>query len=105
MSVPKGKGQGAKGSAFSIPPHKIAQGRALHAGRMMRELFTRGCEPTPKLYRHLRGHRGSINSISFHPINSIVISGGSEGWIYLWDYVSLTKRALRSADIFIPMVL
>ncbi|ODN02101.1 POC1 centriolar protein A [Orchesella cincta] len=56
--------------------------------------YVRGQEPAPSLLNHYRGHRGSINSIAFHPNLETVYSAGTDGFIMSWNFRRET-RALR----------
>ncbi len=33
----------------------------------------------------LKGHRGAINTVDFHPDRDLLISGGADKYVYLWD--------------------
>ena len=43
--------------------------------------------PTKTSHR-LKGHRGSVASVAFHPFNDILVSGAEDGLIKLWDLES-----------------
>lgn len=59
--------------------------------------YIRGKEPAPSLLNHYRGHRGTINSVAFHPHLETVYSAGADKYIMSWNFKKET-RALRYND-------
>ena len=45
----------------------------------------------------LKGHRGKINTIDFHPTQNLLVSGGADKYVYLWDTHNMQLKRKYSA--------
>ncbi|KAJ7544263.1 hypothetical protein O6H91_09G071400 [Diphasiastrum complanatum] len=48
----------------------------------------------------LRAHRSEVNAIAFHPLSGLLLSGGADGELKIWD--AHTRRSLSSSRVHSP---